>query len=112
MNVYDQARSLARAIKNSQEFREYKVAAEKVSADLQQKKLLLDYQQKQLEIQRLNMKGQPVPENKMQALHNLHGILAADLVLNAYLSAEYRFGRMMADVQKIIVEDMDICSKK
>lgn len=112
MNVYDQARGLARAIKNSPEFREYRAAAAKVGADPQHKKMLHDYQEKQFEIQRAHLTGQQVPENKKRELQKLHEILAANPVLNTYLTSEYRFGRMMADVQKIIVEDMDILPKK
>lgn len=112
MSVYDLAHTLARAIKGSAEFREYKAAAEKVEANPQQKKMLQDLKEKQLEIQREHMMGQQISESKKKELQKLHEILAANPVLNAFFTTEYRFGRMMTDVQKIIVEDLEILPKK
>lgn len=112
MNVYDLAHSLAKGIKSSQEFREYKAAAEKVEAQPQQKKMLHDFQEKQFELQRAHTMGQQVTESKKQELQKLYEILAANPVLNAYLTAESRFARMMADVQKIIIEDLGILPHK
>ncbi|MFZ5640433.1 MAG: YlbF family regulator [Bacillota bacterium] len=112
MNVYDLAHSLAKAIRNSQEFREYKTAAEKVASNPQHKRMLHDFREKQYELQRAHLTGQQISENKKQELLKLQGILAANPVMNTFLATEYRFGQMMADIQKIVAADLDFLPKK
>lgn len=108
MNVYDQAHHLAKAVKNSQEYTEYRAALQKVEANPDYKKLLQDYQKKQFQLQQTHMMGRQISEDKKQDIQKLHEILAANPVMSAYITAEYRFGRMMADVQTIIVDGLDI----
>ena len=58
MNVYDQAHGLAKAIKASEEFKQYDQTKKLVAQNPELDKMLKDFQQKQFEIQAKQMMGE------------------------------------------------------
>ncbi len=108
MYVYNQAHSLAKAIKESEEFKLLKKLKEKIENDPQLKKMFSDYRTRQFEIQKLQIMGQQVPEEKIQAFRQAHEIVTANSAIKEFLEAEHRFGVMITDIQKILLEGLDL----
>ena len=102
MNPYDCAHQLARAIRDSDAFRALKAAGDKVGPDEQAKRMLADFHVKQLEFEQKRLMGQEPGEEEQETLRKLYEILQLHAAVREYLMAEYQFGVLMQDVQKIL----------
>jgi len=108
MNVYDYSHQLARALKNSDEYKTYKELEKSLNGNPQVKDMMEDFRKKQFEVQSAQMMGQSVEEEKIQKLQELHNTLVKDDIISKYMQAEFRLTQMMADIYKILGEAMDI----
>lgn len=108
MYVYDQAHTLAKAVRESEEYKLLRRCRQNVESEPQAKKMIEDYQKKHYEIQKLKLIGQEVPDETAQAFRQMHEIIWANSSVREYLEAENRFALMMADIQRIVVEGLDI----
>jgi len=107
MNVYDQAHSLATAIKASEEFKQYDRHKKTIEANPELNNAIKDFMAKQLEMQTVQMMGQAPDAESFQQIQQLSAILMQDPSAAQYLQAQMRFSMMMADVYKIIGEAAD-----
>ena len=107
MNVYDQAHSLAAAVKASEEFKQYDAVKKQVDANPGLKDAISDFMKKQMELQMSQMTGQEMGPEVMQQLQQLSSVLMQDPTAAQYLQCQMRFSMMMADVYKIIGEAAD-----
>ncbi|HKM40190.1 MAG TPA: YlbF family regulator [bacterium] len=104
MEVYDRAHALARSLRNSQSFQRL-LAAERTLAQKPEKwKRLQKSRKRQLELAAKELKGEPIAAEAMNAWQAMMDALLADGGIKEYLTAEERFGRQLADVQKILGE--------
>lgn len=101
MNVYDKAHELAKAVRQSQEFKEFKKAAEKLEEDKKAKEMLEDFRKKQWEIQSEKLAGKDVKEKEVQ-LQKLYEVLSYNQDIVDYLQAEARFYTLMSDISNIL----------
>lgn len=108
MNVYDQAHSLAQAIRESEEFKQYDQYKKIVKENPQLDQSLKDLMKKQMEMQAAQMMGQEVTQEAFQQIQQLSAILMQDPTAAQYLQCQMRFSMMMADVYKIIGETADL----
>lgn len=108
MNVYDQAHSLAQAIRESEEFKQYDQYKKIVKENPQLDQSLKDLMKKQMEMQAAQMMGQEVTQEAFQQIQQLSAILMQDPTAAQYLQCKMRFSMMMADVYKIIGETADL----
>lgn len=104
MNVYDAARNLANAIKESEEYKQYNEIKEAVSSNEDLSGMLNDFQAKQFEIQAKQMMGEEIGEEMMEQIQSLYGIMMQDPTAAQYLQSEIRFSLMMNDIYKILGE--------
>ena len=104
MNVYDQAHQLAKAIKESEEFKRYQSASDMLKTKPDLDAMIKDFQQKSMEIQLKQMTGEQPDAEDMQKIQQLYGIVAMDPMAASYMDAEMRFSIMMKDVYDIIGE--------
>ena len=104
MNVYDDANNLARAIKESKEYLEYKQEKEKVMADPNLKQKIEEFEKTRYEVQVLSIQGDQQNQEKIQKLQELYNVLVQNPVIKTYFDCEVRFNVMLADVNKIIDE--------
>ena len=104
MNVYEDAHALVRAIKNSEEYKQFIEVKGKVDENQQLKDMLDDFHKKQIEVQTKQMLGEEVGEEMMQSVQNLYQIVAADPLAAEFLQCEMRYQVMMQDVFNIIGE--------
>lgn len=107
MNVYDVAHNLARAIKNSNEYKDYKEKSKKVFDNPKTREMVEDFRKKAMEIQIAQMNGKKVEEDKINQLKKLQGILVDNPVINDFFTSEMRFTQMMNDIYKIIGESIE-----
>lgn len=108
MNVYDSVHSLAKALQESEEYKQYLEAKEKLEEEEKAKEMLVDFRNYQLQIQKEQQEGNKVTKEKGERLKNMYEAINNNLTVKNYLSAEYRFGKMMADISKIIGEAVGI----
>lgn len=108
MNVYDQAHNLARAIKESEEFKQYDYLKKVVDQNEELSKMVKDFQAKQFELQAKQMMGEEMPADMMQKVQELYQIIMTDPTAAQYMQAEMRFSLMMNDVYKILGEVMGL----
>jgi cell fate (sporulation/competence/biofilm development) regulator YlbF (YheA/YmcA/DUF963 family) len=107
MNVYDAAHQLARSLSECPEYIAYKEAKEKVKQDLQAEKMLNDLRTTQFEVQTLKLSGKPTDEAEKK-LQNLYNIVSCNSLLQNYLEAEERFAVLFSDIQKIILNRIEL----
>lgn len=105
--VYDKANELARLLKESDEFKEYKAAKEKAFANETTASLVKEYHKLQLAAQAAMVSGKK-DEDTMQRLQKIGELLQLDRDASVYLIAEYRLNRTVSDVYKIIAEAIDV----
>lgn len=108
MNVYDAARNLARAMKESEELKQYEAMKAAVSQNSELTEMLNDFQSKQVELQTKQMLGQPVDADFTAQVQQLYTIMMADPLAAQYLQAEMRVSLMLNDVYKILGETINI----
>jgi len=108
MNVYDQAHNLARAIKESEEFKQYDYLKKVIDQNADLSKMVKDFQAKQFELQAKQMMGEEMPADMMQSIQELYQIIMTDPTAAQYMQAEMRFSLMMNDVYKILGEVMGL----
>jgi len=108
MNVYDCAHQLARALKDSQEYKNFNRLNEEISANKELKEMLDDFQQKQLELQTQQLFGNEVEENGMEEIQKLYQIVAKDPKAAEYLQAQMALSKIMADIYGILGEVIKI----
>ncbi len=108
MIVYDKAHELARAIRESQENKEYKRMRNAVLSNSKNKEMIVDSKRKQLELQSEQFAGKEPDKEKLESLQKLYNILIANPEIGKYFECEFRFDRMISDVYKILGEAIDI----
>ena len=108
MNVYDQANFLARALKESEEFREFQRLKKIAYEDATNAALLDEYKKLQFRMQAKMASGETLPEDDMQRLTQIGTLLQFNPDVNAYLMAEFRFQKMLSDIFKILADVANI----
>ena len=70
MNVYDQAHTLARAIKECEEYKQYMNIKKTIEQNPQLDAMIKDFQQKQFEVQAMQMAGKEADPEGRQKLYS------------------------------------------
>ena len=108
MNPYDLAHQLARAMKDSEEYREYARLRETAYEDETNRALLDEYTRLQVRMQAKLASGENMPEEDLQRLQQIGTLLQFNPDVSAYLLAEFRFQKMLSDIFKILADVADI----
>jgi len=104
MNPYDAAHALARALRESAEFKEMKEAQAELKADQTAYKMLLDFRKEQLSLQKQVLSGLEVSKEQEEKVDRLSQIVNMNTTAGRFLQAEYRAAVLLQDIQKIIGE--------
>ncbi len=108
MAVYDKAYELARELKQSPEYKEYQKAKREIEGNESALSLLKQYRRQQLMLQGAAVTGTEPDENlkaefaKTQELVSMHG------PIQRFLQAEERVLVMIADIQKILNDALNM----
>ena len=104
MNVYDEAHGLARAIKESNEFKEFDRMRKEVEQDADVSQMLGELQKLQIELRTAQMTGNQPDADMMSRMQSLSTMLATKPLAAKFMQTEAAFSVMMNDVFKIIGE--------
>lgn len=104
MNAYDQAHQLARTLKESDEYKEYQRLKEAAYQDDTNRALLDEYKRLQYQMQIKLVSGERMEEEELQRMQKIGSILQFNPDVSAYMLAEFRFQKMLADIYKILAE--------
>lgn len=104
MNVYDEAHNLARAIKESAEYKEYAELKEAASRNEEIAVMLNDYRAKQFELQAKQLAGEEMGPDMMEQIQSLSQIIMKDPLALQYVQAEAKFTLLVNDVFGILGE--------
>ena len=104
MNIHDEAHNLARAIKESPEYRQYTELKETASRNEELAAMLNDYRAKQFEMQAKQMIGEDLGPELMEHIQSLSQIIMKDPLAMQYVQAEARFTLLVNDVFRILGE--------
>ncbi|MDA8441579.1 MAG: YlbF family regulator [Peptococcaceae bacterium] len=104
MTAYDLAHALAKELSTGEEYQAFAAAKAKVKQDDANTKMLADFQIKQFEAQQYQLMGQEISREKQQELERLYSLLSLNPTIKEYLETEFRFNRLITDVQKILSE--------
>ena len=108
MNVYDEAHTLARAIKESEEFKHYDETKKKVDANPELSSMLKDFEQKQIEVQAKQLMKEEISADTMAAFQSMYAVVMRDPLIMEHLNNEMRLSMMIGDVYKIINESVGL----
>ena len=104
MKVYDTANRLASEIKDSEEYKLYKKAKEKINQNSDLKKKIQEFEKVRYDAQVLSIKSGESDKEKIVKLQELYNILVQNKEIKEYFDLEVKFNLMIADVNKIIAE--------
>lgn len=104
MNVYDEAHGLARALKESNEFKEFDRMRKEVEQDPDVSKMLGELQTLQIQLQTAQMTGNQPDADTMSRMQSLSTMLATKPLAAKFMQTEAAFSVMMNDVFRIIGE--------
>lgn len=115
MNPYDQAHALAKSLKESEEYREYKRLRDIAYEESTNRALLDEYKKLQFRLQAKMAAGETMPEEDYQRLQQIGTLLQFNSDVTAFLMAEFRFQRMLSDIFKILADvagvDLDMLAQ-
>lgn len=104
MNVYDTANQLAKELKNSNEYKEYKKAKEQLENIPELKEKLQQFETARYQIQLATIQGLEQDKDKAVQMQQLYVELVQNETMKQYFDAELRFNVIFADINKIIGE--------
>lgn len=98
MNVYDVANDLAKAMRESHEYKKMKEASAKLNQDAQAKKMVQEFLQLNQEAEMAKYAKKDVPTEITDKIKKLYDILSLNYDAMQYLNSFMRFQMMLADV--------------
>lgn len=100
MNVYDCGNDLAKAIRESHEFKKLKEA--KAALDSQGKEMADKFIRLNMEAQMMQAQGKEPEKSVTEEIQNVYKVLALNSAAMEYLNSFMRFNMMMNDIMKNI----------
>ena len=104
MQVYDTANRLAKEIKESEEYVNYKMAKQAISLNSDLKAKIEEFEKARYEEQISTMQTGKSDEEKMKKVQELYANLIEIEEAKKYFDAELKFNILLGDVNKIISE--------
>lgn len=102
MNPHDAAHALAKALRESVDFKELKEAQIALKADHSARNMLIDFRTEQLEMQKQQLSGIEISPEQEEKLEKLFEVINMNTLIKRFLQAEYRVAILLRDVHKII----------
>lgn len=102
MNVYDNANELARAMRDSHEYKKVKEASAALAKDENAKKMVDEFFQLNQEAEFARYQGKEPDKEVMDKIQRLYGVLSLNSDAMQYINSYMRFQMMLADITKSI----------
>ncbi len=104
MNVYDEAHSLAKAIRESNEFKEFDRMRKAVDDDKETSDMLKELTELQMQLQTAQLTGQQPDKDTFARFQSLNTMAMTKPLAMQYLQAQFALATMMNDVFGIVGE--------
>lgn len=104
MNVYDTVNQLAKEIKESKEYIDYKNIKEVIKSAPELKEKLDSFEKARYETQISTMKGEEPTKEQVETLQKIYLDLIQNETTKNYLDIELKFNTMLSDINKILGE--------
>ena len=104
MNVYDEAHSLAKAIKESNEFKEFDRIRKEVDKDKECSDMLKELTELQVQLQTAQLTGQQPDKDMFARFQSLSTMVMTKPLAAQYMQAQMAIATMMNDVFGIVGE--------
>ena len=104
MNIYDTANRLAQEIKQSEEYKNYKMAKQTINLNNDLKNKIQEFEMARYDAQITQMQTGKEDQEKMQKMKDLYAELITIDDAKKYFEAETKFNIVIADVNRIIGE--------
>jgi len=108
VEVQKKAQELADAIMNSAEYQKMIEAREKVQNHQAARVMLRDFQNKQLELHKQQMEGQPITQEQEEQLQQLFGVISINPYIRELFEAEFAFSGLMLEVNDVLANVLDL----
>ncbi len=106
-NVYDKAHELKRELAASEEFKALKSFHEQIEQDEIAKKMLENFRNIQLDLQKKQLQGVQITEDEAaQAQEQFEAVQKHELI-SKLMEAEQRLSMIIGDINKIITEPLE-----
>lgn len=106
-NIYDNAYSLEKAIRESEEFKSLKEAYETVMGDPESKKMFESFRDTQLKLQEKQMQGQEITEEEVQQATNVVELVQGNQVIAKLMEEEQRLNVIIGEISSIITKPLE-----
>ena len=106
MNVYDTANKLAKEIKESKEYIDYKNIKEELDKNLEVKAKISEFEKARYEVQLEELKGEEGKKEQLEKMQKMYMDLIKIDLAKRYFDIELKFNVLLADVNKIIGESV------
>lgn len=104
MNIYDTVNQLAKEIKESEEYLEYKQMKEQIKENSELKEKLDSFEIARYETQIATMQGKEPTQEQVETLQRIYLELIQNDITKKYLDVELKFNTMLSDINKILGE--------
>lgn len=104
MNIYDTVNQLAKEIKESGEYLEYKRMKEELKENSKLKEKLDSFERARYETQIATMQGKEPTQEQVETLQRIYLELIQNDITKKYLDVELKFNTMLSDINKILGE--------
>ena len=108
MSVYNLSHRLAKAIKDSDEYKNFKEAREEIKQKDKSIDILKEYQNLAWKINYFESQDKDVPEEDQNRIEELQNLVQMNNHVKKYLEARTRFSTMVNDVEDILFGDLEI----
>jgi cell fate (sporulation/competence/biofilm development) regulator YlbF (YheA/YmcA/DUF963 family) len=108
MAVYDKVHELARQLKESGEYKEYQKAKQALLENDTAKDILKEYRVAQLKIQSSYLTGNTPDDQLKSEMEKIQDVVRMHSQVQRFIQAEERVIVMLADIQKILTEAMNL----
>jgi len=108
MNVYDEANSLAKALKESTEYKNFLTAKQKLEKDPSKYDMAKDYIRKQMQAQSMQMMGQEMDEEQINSYNTLANTIMGIPEIAEFFQAQMYFSVIFQDITDIIAKAVDL----
>ncbi len=102
MNVYDNANELAKAMRESHEFKKLKEATAALAKDADAKKMVDEFLQLKQEAEIAKYQGKEPAKETTEKIQKLYGVLSLNTDAMQYLNSFMRFQMMLSDITNSI----------
>lgn len=108
MNVYDKAHETARILKESSQYRLYLEARDNLKASEKSWQMMKDFRSKQTELQTEILSGEEPSPEKIGEINSLMEIVTQSPDAFKFMQAEMELIRVVEEIQRIIIQSLDI----